>query len=73
MGEVKDSGEGEPEAEDGSGGGEDERFREELADDTAACGSERGAHSELLGARGGASEEEIREVNADDEEDEPDG
>ncbi len=73
MGEVGDGGEGETEAEDGSGGGEDEGFREELADDAAACGSECGAHGELLGAGGGAGEQEVREVDADDEKDESDG
>src|SRR3981081_2360496 len=72
MGEVEDGGEGEAEAEDGSGGREDEGFSEELADDAAACGSECGAHRELLGARGGAGEQEVREVDADDEEDESD-
>src|SRR5258705_13420723 len=73
MSEVEDGGEGKAEAEDGSGGGEDEGFREELADDAAACGSECGAHGELLRARGCAGEEEVREVDADDEEDESDG
>ena len=46
---------------------------EELANDAAACGSECGAHSEFLGAGSGSGEEEIREVDADDEEDESDG
>src|SRR6266851_3833198 len=73
MGEVEDGGEGATEAEDGSGSGEDEGFSEELADDAAACGSECGAHGELLGARGCAGEQEVREVDADDEKDESDG
>src|ERR1700727_2220659 len=70
MGEVEDGGGGKAEAEDGSGGGEDEGFGEELADDAAASGSECGAHSELLGAGGGAGEQEVREVDADDEKNE---
>src|SRR5216683_8054125 len=73
MREVEDGGEGEAEAEDGSGSREDQGFSEELADDAAACGSECGAHGELLGARGCAGEQEVREVDADDEEDESDG
>ena len=73
MGEVEDGGEGKAEAEDGSGGGEDEGFREELANDAAACGSECGAHGELLGAGGSTGEEEVREVDADDEKNESDG
>ena len=72
MSEVEDGGKGEAEAEDGSSGGEDEGFSEELADDAAACGSECGSHGELLGARGCAGEEEVREVDADDEKDESD-
>src|ERR1700730_1719445 len=72
MGEVEDGGEGKAEPEDGSGGGENEGFRQELTDDPAACGSECGAHGELLGARGGAGEQEVREVDADDEKDQPD-
>src|SRR5882724_10040450 len=73
MGEIEDGGERKAETEDGSRGGEDEGFREELADDAAACGSECGAHGELLGARGGTGEQEVREVDADDEKDESDG
>src|SRR5216683_3408102 len=73
MREVEDGGEGEAEAEDGSGSREDEGFREELADDAAACGSKCGAHGELLGARGCAGEQAVREVDADDEKDESDG
>ncbi len=56
-----------------AGGGEDEGFGEELANDAAACGSECGAHGELLGAGGCAGEQKVREVDADDEEDESDG
>src|SRR6266550_8328975 len=73
MGEVEGRGEGKAEAEDGSGGGENEGFSEKLADDAAACGSECGAHGELLGTRSGAGEQEVREVDADDEKDESDG
>src|SRR6266550_2680082 len=73
MGEVEGRGEGKAEAEDGSGGGENEGFSEKLADDAAACGSECGAHGELLGTRSGAGEQEVREVDADDEKNEPDG
>jgi hypothetical protein len=36
------------------------------------AGSECGAHREPLGARSGAGEQEAREVDADDEENEPD-
>src|SRR6202035_2569020 len=73
MGEVEDGGEGKGEAEDGSGGGENQGFGEELADDAAACGSECGAHGALFGTGGGAGEQEVREVDADDEENESDG
>ena len=64
---------GEHEAEEGSGAGEDEAFGEELADDAAAAGAESAAHGELLGARGGAGEQEVGEIDAGDEQDGADG
>src|SRR5258705_434378 len=68
MSEVEDGGEGKAEAEDGSGGGEDEGFREALADEAAGRGSVWGAHGEPLRARGCGGVGEGEAVDADDEE-----
>ena len=53
--------------------GEDEAFGEELADDAGTAGAESAAHGELLGAGGGASEQQVGEVDAGDEQDRADG
>ena len=42
-------------------------------DGSTTTGAERGAHADLTLTRSGANEQEVREVDASDEEDETDG
>ena len=49
-----------------------ERLDEQLRDDTAAAGAERGAHGDLPHARRGARIDEDRDVHRDDQEQEAD-
>jgi hypothetical protein len=51
---------------------QDEALEHELADDAAAAGAERGAHGDLVAARGAAREQQVGDVGAGDEEDEHD-
>ncbi len=52
--------------------GEDEALGEHLADERRAAGTQGGAHGELFAAGGGAGEQQVGEVDADDEQDEAD-
>src|ERR1700721_2257841 len=55
---------GESESAKGSRAGKDEALREQLTHNAEAACAERGAHGELLGARGGAGKKKIGEVDA---------
>src|SRR5262249_37662735 len=73
MSEPRDEDEGEEQPTDCSRGGENKAFGEELADDPATTSAQSPAHGELLAARGGAGEQQIREVHACDQQDHSDG
>ena len=63
----RDQGEGDSETEDRTRAGEHKAFHEQLAHDAAAARPECATNSKLLGARGGASQKQVREVHASDE------
>ena len=63
---------GEAEAEDGARAGEDQAFREQLAHDAGAACAESAAHGELLGAGGGAGQQQVGEIDAGDEQNDAD-
>ena len=48
----------------GAGGREQQRFRQELADDAAAAGAEREPKGDLAPAGGAARQEQVRDVRA---------
>ena len=62
--------EAEDESEDTSGDGEQNAFREQLADDARAARSHGGTNGEFTLASCSADEQEIGDVGAGDEEDE---
>ena len=53
----------------GAEGAQQSAFGEEMTDDAAASGAEREANADLVSARGGASEEQVRDVAACDQQD----
>src|ERR1700751_4038996 len=65
--------EGKREAEERTDSGAQQAFGKQLADDAAATGAECAAECELLAARGSTCEQKVREIDADDEQDESDG
>src|SRR5690348_823978 len=73
MREPEGDGDGDAESEERASRGEDEAFGEELPHDSGSAGAERGAHGELLAARGCPGQQQVGEVHAHDELDEPDG
>ncbi len=68
-----DAPEGQQDARDAARDGEDDAFRQHLADDAPAAGADREADRHLPTARRGAREEQCRDVRAGDEENEGDG
>jgi len=73
MAQPGDQRRGKSESADGSRTGEDQAFCQQLAHDAQPAGAERGAHGELLGARGGTGKKKIGEINAGNEENASDG
>jgi hypothetical protein len=58
-----------PEPKTAAGAGEHQALGEQLAHDAAAAGAQGRAHGELLDARGGASQHQVGEVHAGDQQD----
>ena len=63
--------EGQPEAADAAGDRQAQALGQELAHQAAASGAERQAHRHLAHARRGARQQQVAEVRAGDEQDEP--
>ena len=63
----------EADADHGSGHREHNAFRQQLTNDATATGAEREPQRDLPAAAGGPRQQQVREVRADDEDDEPDG
>jgi hypothetical protein len=64
--------EGEPDAQDAAGDGEQHAFRQELPGKTPRPRAERGADGELALTPGAARQEKVGDVGSGDEQDEPD-
>ena len=60
------------EAEDRAGAGQQQALGEQLPRDAQARRAERQAQAELLAARGGARQQQVREVRARDQQHQPD-
>ena len=58
---------------DAPGEGKQEALGEELTGEPEAAGTDRGANSDLAGARSGAGQQEVRDVEAGDEQHHADG
>ncbi len=67
MREPCDQHERQPQSEDRARAGEHEAFHQQLPHDAAAACPERATHGKLLGARDGASQKQVREVHAGDQ------
>ena len=67
MREPRDQRESQPQSEDRARAGEHQALHEQLAHDAAAARAERATDGKLFGARGGASQQQIREVHAGDQ------
>ena len=72
MGQPEGCGVGQSQAEQRACAGEDEALGQQLTHQPATACAQGDAQGELLGARGGAGEEQVGEVHANDEQDHSD-
>src|SRR5271165_1266004 len=67
MGEIPGDGKSESQAKHGAGTRQDQTLRQQLTYQPSPPRSQGAAHGELLAARGGARQQQVRQIHANDE------